>query len=167
MGALVHPQSPRRSGRGLTKETTPGAKARGRQGETCRDKHTPQALYPQNPQASVLPTLPTPDRYRGPRGTPWAPRLAHWFLGADVVSARTALSPLRDARREQVARLLGGHRHGMVLNEETYRAARDYEGLTRAQLDLAIDDLVAADRAELVSEDGGPLVAQLVKEAGE
>ena len=77
------------------------------------------------------------------------------------------MSPLRAARVEQVARLIGGHRRGLVLNEECYRAARDFDGLTRAQLDLAIDDLVTADRAELVSGDGGPLTVRLVREVGE
>lgn len=83
------------------------------------------------------------------------------------MSARVALSPLRSARLEQVARLLSGYRHGFVLNKESYRSAQDYEGLTRSQLDLAIDDLVAADRAELVSESGGPLAVRLVRKPGE
>lgn len=83
------------------------------------------------------------------------------------MSAQVSTSPLRAARLEQVARLIGNYRNGLVLNEETYRAARDYEGITRAQLDLAVGDLVAADRVELVSESGGPLVVRLVREPGE
>ena len=82
------------------------------------------------------------------------------------MSARTALSPLRAARLEQVARLIAGYPNGMTLTTDTYRGAHYFEGLTRSALDTAIDDLVAADRAELVSS-GGPLVARLVREPGE
>jgi hypothetical protein len=82
------------------------------------------------------------------------------------MSARTALSPLRTARAEQVARLIADYGHGMALTEEAYRAARSFNGLTRSQLDTALDDLVAADRIELVNS-GGVVVARLVKEVSE
>ena len=69
------------------------------------------------------------------------------------MTARTALSPLRQARAEQVARMISDYPRGMTLLEESYRAARSFNGLTRGQIDLAINDLIAADRIELLLRD--------------
>jgi hypothetical protein len=82
------------------------------------------------------------------------------------MSARTTLSPLRTARAEQAASLIADHTHGMALIEETYRGARNFNGLTRGQIDQALDDLVAADRVELVNS-AGVVIARLVREAAE
>src|SRR5688572_5364440 len=70
-------------------------------------------------------TTPTSGHLPRPRAT-----RAGTAGAAATMSVRTGLSALRSARVEQVARLISGHRRGMVLNEESYRSARDYEGLT-------------------------------------
>jgi hypothetical protein len=62
--------------------------------------------------------------------------------------------------------MISDYPRGMTLLEENYRAARSCNGLTRNQLDTALDDLVAADRIELVNS-GGLVVARLVREAGQ
>jgi hypothetical protein len=84
--------------------------------------------------------------------------------GAEM-SAGTKLSPLRAARVEQVARIIAGYPNGMALIRDTYQSAHYFDGLTRSALDTAIDDLVAADRAELVGK--SPLVVRLVREVAE
>ena len=75
---------------------------------------------------------------------------------------RSAGGALRKARAEALFGLLDG-RHGKALDDGLFEQAREY-GLSKADVDKAIDDLVAAGRLVL-SASGGQVYFETIKQA--